>query len=250
MRNMLNALLAGLTILVAAALIPAGHAAEPESPALQPYEAEYQARSSGLSATAHRSLEKLDAERYRLNNRLSLTIAGATIGSVSETSDFISLDNALRPINYSFVQTGPGKRSESVAFDWNSGIAQVNEERRSVTLDTAEGLMDKLSFSAQLSVDLAALAAAELIEGRDFVYRVVDGRKIEEQRYSIMGTEEIETPSGRVQALRIERVRDADARRSTSFWLDPARHFLLVRLEQTNSSGALTELALRRVKFD
>jgi hypothetical protein len=213
-----------------------------------PYRAEYQAKASGLSATAYRTLERLDEQRYRLSNNMSVTVFGAAIGGVIERSDFILQNgHTVRPISYTYDQTGLGRRSEHVHFDWENGTAETRTDKKTENVAIVQGVMDQLSFTAQLSLDLAALPAEQLIEDKDFIYQIVDGDKIDEHRYVISGRETITTSAGAIPTIRLERIRAKPSSRTTTFWLAQDQDFLLVRLEQTSGSGDATQLLLQSV---
>ncbi len=212
-----------------------------------PYRAEYQAKASGLSATAYRTLERLDEHQYRLSNSMSVAILGATIGEVTERSEFTLQDGAVRPTRYSYDQTGLGRRSEHVGFDWENGSAETRTDKKTENVAIVAGVMDQLSFTAQLSLDLSALPAEQLVEDKDFVYQIVDGDEIDEHRYVITGRETVTTSAGAVPTIRLERIRAKESSRTTTFWLAADQDFLLVRLEQTSGSGDATELLLKSV---
>jgi len=213
-----------------------------------PYRAEYQAKASGLSATAYRTLEQLDEQRYRLSNNMSVTVFGATLGGAIERSEFILQNGRIvRPILYTYDQTGLGRRSEHLQFDWANGTAETRTDKKTENVAIVEGVMDQLSFTAQLSLDLAALPTEQLVEGRDFIYQIVDGDKIDEHRYVITGRETVTTSTGAMPTIRLERIRAKESSRTTTFWLALDQDFLLVRLEQTSRSGDATELLLQSV---
>ena len=213
-----------------------------------PYRAEYLAKASGLSATAYRTLERLDEQRYRLSNSMSVSVLGATIGGVTERSEFTLQDGtAVRPIRYTYDQTGLGRRSEHVGFNWEGGTAETRTDKKTENVAIVEGVMDQLSFTAQLSLDLATLPAEQLIEDKDFIYQIVDGDKIDEHRYVITGRESVTTSAGAIPTIRLERIRAKESSRATTFWLAEDQDFLLVKLEQTNGSGDATELLLQSV---
>ncbi len=221
------------------------------SPALlpAPYRAEYQAKASGLSATAYRTLERLDEQRYRLSNSMSVSILGATIGGVTELSEFTLQDGSVvRPILYTYDQTGLGRRSEHVRFNWEDGSAETRTDKKTENVALVDGIMDQLSFTAQLSLDLAALPAEQLLADKDFIYQIVDGDKIDEHRYVITGRETIVTSAGAMSTIRLERIRAKESSRTTTFWLADDQDFLLVKLEQKSGSGDGTELLLQSVR--
>ena len=213
------------------------------------YRAEYQAKASGLKATAYRTLERLEEHQFRLSNSMSVSILGATIGEVVERSEFSIHDGSVRPSRYTYEQTGLGRRSEQVLFDWEEASAETRNDKKTENVAIFDGVMDQLSFTAQLSLDLSVLPAEQLVEDKDFIYQIVDGDEIDEHRYVITGRESIATPAGAVPTIRLERIRASESRRTTTFWLAENQDFLLVRLEQTDSSGDATELLLQSVSI-
>ena len=217
--------------------------ASTSSDSLQTYEARYQARAMGLSATAYRSLS-LEGEQYRLQNSISLTLLGATVGSVTETSTFSLKEGNVTPLQYRYEQTGVGARSEQVDFDWRRKMAHSVAGDRDWMLPLTAGVMDRLSFSLQLGRDIDGSA------NQEFSYQLVDRDDIDIHLYRITAEEVISTPAGDINTLRIERVREADSNRSTVVWLARDWGNMLVKLEQVNSSGMLTELTLESATVD
>src|SRR5690606_23226138 len=123
------------------------------APALKTYEARYQATALGLSATAYRTLT-LEDEQYQLQNSISLTLLGANVGSVTETSVFTLKEGDVTPLQYRYEQTGLSARTEEVDFDWEGKKANSVAGDRSWVLPLVPGVMDRLSFSLQLGRDI------------------------------------------------------------------------------------------------
>jgi len=213
------------------------------SPALKTYEARYQARAMGLSATAYRSLT-LEGEQYQLQNSLTLTLLGATVGSVTETSTFALKEGDVTPLQYRYEQTGVGARSEQVDFDWPQKMANSVAGDRSWMLPLTPGVMDRLSFSLQLGRDIDGSA------NQEFSYQLIDRNEIDIHLYRVTAEEVVTTPVGNINTLRIERVREADSNRHTVVWLARDWGNMLVKLEQVNSSGMRTELTLESATVD
>jgi len=212
-------------------------------PALRTYEARYQASAMGLSATAYRSLS-LEGEQYRLQNSISLTLLGATVGSVTETSTFSLKEGDVTPLQYRYEQTGVGARSEQVDFDWQRKMALSVAGDRNWMLPLTPGVMDRLSFSLQLGRDIDGSV------NQEFSYQLVDRDDIDIQLYRVTAEEVISTPAGDINTLRIERVREADSSRHTVVWLARDWGNMLVKLEQVSSSGMRTELTLESATVD
>lgn len=207
------------------------------APALKTYEARYQATALGLSATAYRTLT-LEDEQYRLQNSISLSLLGATVGSVTETSTFTLKEGDVTPLQYRYEQTGVSARSEQVDFDWQDKTAHSVAGERSWMLPLTPGVMDRLSFSLQLGRDIDGSA------NQEFSYQLVDRDDVDIHLYRITSEEVITTPAGDINTVRIERVREADSNRHTVVWLARDWGYMLVKLEQVSSSGMRTELTL------
>ena len=204
----------------------------------RPYDAVYQAKALGMSATATRRLSISDEQQYTLENSLSLIVLGANVGSVTETSEFVWNDSQIVPVHYRYVQTGIGATNEEVFFDWNNSLAISQSDAETWEVALNDGVLDKLSFSVQIGQDITERGASE------FQYNVVDEDKVDEQIYRISSEEVLQTPLGRLNTIKIERVRSSESRRRTTVWLAKDWDYLLVRLEQVSSSGTETQLSL------
>lgn len=210
------------------------------SQALEPpvYEARYLAEAMGLSATAYRVQSRSDDGLYTLENSLSLTLLGATAGTVTETSVFRWQDNQVIPERYRYSQTGLSAREETVAFDWPAMSARSARDEDSWTLPLTAGVQDKLSYSQNIGTDIDTRGLTQMR------YAIVDTDEIEEQVYELVGEETLQTPAGALRTVKIERVRAGNSSRRTTVWLARDWHYLLVQLEQVSGSGNLTRLTL------
>lgn len=234
---------AGMSILLLAssALVAQDQTAAGTQPTAQPpaiYEATYLARALGLSATAYRSQTLAGENTYRLENRLTLALLGATVGTVTEASEFRWDNQRVVPVQYSYVQTGLSSREEFVQFDWSVLSALSTQDAESWSLALQEGVQDKLSYSQSFGYDIGVLGLQEV------TYSIVDGNEIEEHIYRVTAEEVLNTPLGNLNTVKIERVRSGGSQRSTTVWLAKDWHYLLVRLEQVNGSGRETSLSL------
>lgn len=204
----------------------------------RPYEASYTAKTLGFSATAFRRQSLIAPEQYTLENSLTLTVFGATVGSVVETSEFRWRDGAIVPLHYGYEQTGISAGSERIDFDWDAGLAHSRSDGDSWRLPLSQGVLDKLSYSVQIGQDIATK------DLKEFRYAVLDEESFDEHLYQITSTETLDTPLGKLNTVKIERIRSGGSRRSTTVWLASDWDYLLVRLEQVSSSGTQTQLLI------
>jgi hypothetical protein len=225
-----------LCLLLAVSLLPASAA---ESPPLRTYSASYEASYAGLTATAYRELRLLTEGQYELEQNIEVRVLGARLGAVEEISRFDWSEDWPVPLYYDYVQSGISSREESVEFDWQSGQATSRDDDRSWRVDILPGVLDKLSFQAALRYQLSKPHEGEL------AFSMVDGDEVEHHVYQVGEAEIIETGLGRLQTVRVERVREEGSNRRTIFWLATDWDYLLVRFLQSSGSGGDTELVLQ-----
>lgn len=244
-------LLSGLLSLTGAhADGPGDSPASPEgSQMLSPYEAEYEARSYGLSSTASRTLHASpdsgdsSVRTYRLTQGLSVSVLGANLITLRERSNFAQSGTSLIGGAYRYEQTGISRRNRHIRFDWENTSARVTTRDREETYAIEPGTLDQLAFTAQLRLDVRR--AHQEDEGRtDFTFRIIDEHGPEEQLYRLTGEETLETPLGTMETVRLERIREPDSPRTTTVWLAPSEEYIMVRFLQTEEGESDTELLL------
>jgi hypothetical protein len=208
------------------------------------YEAVYAARSSGLSATAERRLTRLENGHYLLNQSMEVRVLGARLGTVEETSQLHYVGDTLVPDAYTYNQSGISSRKESVEFNWQEGTAVSRDDDEEWQLDLTSGVVDNLSFQLLLRQKLG-------MPGNDTVeIRMVDKDEVETHLYRVTGSEIVETRLGRLDTIKVERIRAAGSNRHTTFWLARDWHLLLVKFLQESGSGSDTELLLVEAVVD
>lgn len=205
-----------------------------------PFEAVYQANYSGLKVTATRSLKILENGKQEL--RFS---AKSWIAQIEEFSQFQWNDEGkLVPHVYEYHRTGLGKDRHAVlTFDWNQGQVTNNVQRKPWTMDLPEATLDKLSYQLQLRSDL-------LNQSPDLVYSVADGGRLKDYRFELQGEEVLDTPIGKVKAIKIKRLRKADKKRITYLWLAQDWNYMVVRLRQQEKDGKHYEINLARANLN
>ena len=224
--------LGSLTLLLCL-IVNAAQASEP-----RPFDATYTAKALGFSATAFRRQTLTKPEHFTLENSLSLVVLGANVGSVLETSKYQWQNGTIVPLHYEYEQTGLSASSERIDFDWETGLADSYSDGESWQLSLTPGVLDKLSYSIQIGQDIANKGLEE------FQYKVLDEDQFDEHLYKITSSEILETPLGKLNTVKIERIRSSESRRRTTVWLASDWDYLLVRLEQVSSSGTETELLI------
>ena len=210
------------------------------------YVAEYEASANGLAATATRSLSKIDENSYRLSNSLQASLAGQTLASLVQASEFIIEGNRVVPLNYTYQLSGVSRASHAIFFNWDAEIALSTEDDESWQLPLRDGVMDQLSYQVALRQALIDNSDSEAI----FSFDIIDGDAIEMQQYRLVGEEILSTPLGELNTLKLERVREASDQRASKIWLAVDWNFLLTRIEQLNNSGLRIVLELKSAELN
>jgi hypothetical protein len=154
--------------------------------------------------------------------------------NIDESSLWTLNDGRPRPLKYQYLHTGRkvGERRAVLDFDWKKGIVtnHINDDPWVMKVPT--GAQDKLLYQYTLMRDLQ--------EGKQTLsYDIADGGELKNFRFERLGTEAIDTPLGRLQAVKLQRIRGS---RRTVIWCAAAYDYLPVRIEQYKDGKVLTML--------
>ena len=191
-----------------------------------------------LSGEAVRELRQTENGQWRFSSEAAAMMAG-----ISEVTRFnYQPTQPIQPLSYRYHRKVLGKsRKASIDFDWAKQSATTVVKDTPWKMQVPVGTQDKLSYQLQLRLDLLAGKT-------DMTYAVADGGKLKEYRFKVTGEEQIDTPYGRYNAVRVMRDRGEDADRETLIWLAPELDYLIVRLEQTESDGKTYALLLKNLE--
>lgn len=196
---------------------------------LQPFSASYTAdwKQLPMSGTAERSLEKTSDGKWKLSFKASMMIA-----SLSEESTLTPDKDTLLPVSYHFERGGLGKAKKSdLDFDWNTKVITGTDRGDAVKVALNRGMLDKSTYQLALQQDVAA-------GKKSMSYQVVDGNEVDTYDFRVLGTEKVDTKAGKIDAIKVERVRDpTQNKRITVMWFAKDWDYLLVRLQQVETDG-------------
>lgn len=133
------------------------------------------------------------------------------------------------------------RRSEQAAnFQRAQGKVSFSGGAEAMTL--VPGMQDRLSVWVQLAA-IAAAGPQPPAAGQEFSIPVVGVRgDVAVWVLGFQGVQVVETESGSVSAWRYVRQAESPYETRAEFWLDPARHYLPVRVRLTDGSGDPLEL--------
>ena len=204
--------------------LPAVHAAD-----LQPFSASYTAdwKQLPMSGQASRSLESTGNGVWKLSFKASMMIA-----SLTETSTLTLDKDTLLPQSYHFERGGLGKAKKAdLDFDWTAKMVTGTDRGDAVKIPLNRGMVDKSTYQLALQHDVAA-------GKKTMSYQVVDDGEVDTYDFRVLGAEKVETKAGKIDAIKVERVRDpTQSKRITVMWFAKDWDYLLVRLQQVETDG-------------
>lgn len=207
---------------------------------LKPYSAEYDVIRNGKTLGSSRVslVRDGDAWRYDADTTGDRGMASLLGLKITQRMEFTWFDGVPRPLTSDYDQQATlGSRNVKVRYDWVTGTYHLTDRKGDYDHALVDGAADRYGSGIFIA---AKLAAGET----DFTLPVAHADGLRDWRFRVAGTETVETPSGSVAAIKVERIRDDNDRQTTS-WHDPARDYLTVRLLQ-NEDGDSTETRLRR----
>lgn len=209
---------------------------------LQPFQASYTAdwKQLPFTGTAERSLQQQADGSWELRFKASMLVAG-----ISESSRFRLQDGQLQPLRYKYDRTGLGKpRKSRQHFDWSTMQVNGQDKQADYQLPLHAGVLDKSSYQLALQKDVAT-------NEDSLSYIVLDGDDLDTYDFRVLGDEQIDTPLGILNTVKVERVRDpGQNKRKTTLWFAKDWGYLLVQLNQVERDGKEYTIMLQDGRVD
>lgn len=207
------------------------------------FKAVYKLYTSGLEiGETQRVISKTSGNEYnyRSESRATGIVSLFFKDHIIENSRWKFIDNKFIPIDYSYVRyRGEKDREVSIRFDWKNQLLlnQVNEKKYELPL--TEGMLDQLSYQYALMYDLYNGQVPEK-------YSVADGRKIKIYFFEKVGEENVTTPLGDLETVKLFRTRKNDTGKLV-LWCAPKYGYLPVKIEKTEDDGRLINAIIQNV---
>ena len=168
-------------------------------------------------------------------NRIASLFSG---NLVVETSRGRIKDSNFIPDYYHYNKDGDEKDYE-LSFDYDSKTVRRSDTRESWSAPMPDLLHDKLSYQAQLMLDVAT-------NPHDLSYAIADRRKLKRYEITNLGPEDVETDAGLFKTLKMERA-NPGSRRRTTVWYAETLGWMPIKVEYRDKHGGLITGLLRRL---
>lgn len=177
---------------------------------------------------------KRDEQAYQMRYEAGIKIVFTRVNLAVLTSEGHLGDTGLAPVR--MTEKRRGRSLTATHFDWPAKQLSFSASQNRYAL--LPGAQDK----ATVPIQLAAIArgGAEQLSG-DIDIFVGDEREGSMYSFQIVGPEEIDTPLGRLQTVRLTRPPKPGSYKSRlDIWLAPAHGWLPVQIRSSEANGAVT----------
>ena len=211
--------------------------AQADAAPLGPFSANYQVLRNGKElGHATLSLRALENDTWEFTSQTHGTAGMASLLGLDivEKSTFRWHAGKPQGLRYSYAQQAAIKsRNTTINFDWPAKSAVIRDNGKSIAIALDQPAMDRHLVTLALMADLKSGATA-------LDYQVADKDKVADQRYVQGSHETLALAAGNIDAIKVERDRGSDSKRTTTSWFAPQRGFLPVQIEQIEKKNGET----------
>ena len=178
-----------------------------------------------------------DGKTYRLVEEWRGKGLFALLGGITRTSSGTISSGALRPLEFSDVRTG--RDPVRAVFDWADESLKLESDGRTRTQPMPAHAQDKLSMLYSFAFDLPAAAPVTI--------NATDGKGVSHYVFEAAGRQEIDTPAGQFDALRLVKRKEGPDDHGTEIWLAREHGFLPIRVLITDKDGTRIDQVVTRI---
>jgi hypothetical protein len=224
------------TDFVAPVLVPAKVAAPIK---LKPYTAIYSSSFNGMDAEMERSLKQTADNLWQLRNSASILFF-----DLEEKAQFSTAEGALTPLSYDYRNNMSSKRNSKLRFDTSQHSA-FDSLHSKQPLPLPPNSFDKLSYQTQLRLELLQNQGKLLSE----TFHLVDRHKLKSYQFSQLGDEQIDTPAGRFNSIKLSQSRTGKDEH-TLIWLAADWDYFVLRIQRVEDGKVEFQVDLNAAKID
>jgi len=211
-------------------------------PLLQEFDVVYTFTRNGMNiGKLNHSLHAASDDKYVLESVSEATgfISLFVRDKIIERSIWTYINGKPRPLQYIYHRNGGSKeRNVKLSFDWKEGVVTNTINNDPWQMHIPPAAQDKLLYQLMLMIDLKA-------GKKKLHYKIADGGRLKDYEFVILGEEKIDTPVGKLDTLKLQRVDDV---RHTTIWCAKSLDYLPVRIEQVERDDSRLALQIREVK--
>jgi hypothetical protein len=157
-------------------------------------------------------------------------------GALKRSSQGVIQGDGLQPRE--FRDQRGDRPAEFARFDWAKRVVLGERDGKTESTPIAGPTQDRLSFLWNFSFIPP--------KGKEVLVDVADGRGVDRFRYVVAGPEQLKTPAGEINALKLVKQREPGDDRGTEIWLAVKHHFVPARILVIEKDGTrIDQIATR-----
>ncbi len=218
------------------------NAAVQASPSFKPFSAQYDVLHDGERvAVTTLTLTRGDEDVWQYSSKSEAVgwVSFLFDGKITEQSIF-NWDNGMRILSYRYDRSGKEKHIK-LKFDWQKMKVTNDINGDPWEMDLSPGTLDKLSINLAL--------AERLSSGQTSIsLPVADGGRLKTYDFNKVGEERVDTPMGKIKAIKISRNKRGRTGRQTWLWLAPELNNIIIKLEKHDDDDGLLSMMITSLK--
>lgn len=202
---------------------------------LRPAAAEYAISVSGVPTgmSANIDLQHLARDRFHL----TFSVDNKLIRH-QEQSRFYWRNCHAQPLGYAYQSSGFGiRRGGQVDFDWPGLLARGTTGEYRIDNEVVDALGLAMMARCQLKVGLTSLA-----------FKVAEPEGVTGFNYEVVGREQLKTPAGTFNTIKIERIYPEKGRR-TFLWAAEDMDYFMVRMDHIENPLVRGKMELKSLRW-
>lgn len=199
------------------------------------YEARYKVTWRGVDAgvSIHR-LSKVSQNRYYFEAVTEPNLSFLPFKAF-ESSLFTWEKNEIKPYQFQYdINEGKKKRAANIQFNWNKNKIVSLNNADPFELELDQHFQDKLTHLFMVRRDLQKAKQP----GQPITYTVATGDKTKTYTFEYVGTENLETKMGTVQAIKLKNITQKD--RITTIWFAKEWQYLPAKIMHARGGKTIT----------
>lgn len=226
------------------ALIPSNQAIAQPKGLPNAFKADYSVARGGLTlGKLHASL-KYSGNNYEYQKYTKATGVAKLLTGIKITENTSGQLSGLQiiPKSYLFNQSRRKKsRVDKAQFNGRDAVGSYKNKPYKVIMPN--GTQDRASLELSLARDIGQNKSR-------LQYHVVERGKIKKYNFQKMGVEQIQTPAGNFDAIKVKVVREGKKKkRETVFWLSEQIDYLPVKVKHTEKGEVITTVIQKYQKL-
>lgn len=204
------------------------------------YSIAWSGNALGEASITLTALPEADCYRYETQTK-PVALVRWLYGSPRETSQFCVREGVIRPSHFEYRNDKREKDNFTLDFDWTTRKLKALKRGVLTERDLPETAYDR--FVLQLAVRRWVQLHVGKESPPPTEFHMADDDRIVVYKFMLVGNEVLETPAGKFETVRLERV--DNPKKSLRIWLAPSRDYTPVKIEQIEEGEVKLRMLLK-----